>query len=35
MEVSCLAEEVAIRFCEGLREEEVFIDSLEGILKFW
>ena len=33
--MSCLAVAVVIRFRGGLRGDEVFLISLEGMLKFW
>ena len=35
MEVSCLEAAVVIGFGGVLRVEEVFLASLEGMLKFW
>ena len=34
-EVYCLSSAVVIGFGGGLRGEEVFLSSLEGMLKFW
>ena len=34
-EVACLAAAVVIRFCGGLRVEEVFFASQEGMLNVW